>query len=55
MYAKEYYPAKIMNYSMPQSEWISVNFASEKPDTDDKTVYDPIKVFQEQAKINLWC
>lgn len=36
-----------MNYHLQQSEEISVNFEQEKPDTDDKVVYDPInKYFQ---------
>lgn len=38
---------KIMNYHLQQSENISVNFEQDKPDTDDKVVYDLInKYFQ---------
>lgn len=34
-----------MNYHLQQSEEISVNFEQEKPDTDDKVVYDPINKY----------
>lgn len=47
---------KIVNYHLQQSEKISVNFEQEKPDTDDKLVYDPInKYFQKLAETYLLC